>query len=1307
MKTVSLILALLMMAPSFCAALGSHDGGELPCAPSGNETGRGRSVSFTNVTVAAGLGGLGGTFFTWADYDNDGDVDLLIDGWRLMRNELVPSGTATFTQAASIGGGGVWADYDNDGDLDTFGSRLWRNNGMGVLSDITATALPGYDGGFVTAAGWGDYNRDGYVDLYIARGEDWNNGNPRYFADDLWRNNGNGTFTNVTVPAGIQAVEGPNPKYGRGVEWGDYNNDEWPDIYIPNYRLTQSYLWENQGNGTFKEVAKARNVTGGGKVYGGVTYYGHSIGAAWGDIDNDGFLDLVSANLAHKDNQAPPANRGFFCDDSKVYINRGGWGCNLTDIRVDAGIPIRAVGGTAVAQDGQSYYKDELWAGSAFGDCDNDGDLDLFVPEVYDFPWGNSFLFLNNGNRTFTDVTDTAATKVFDTYGGAWADFDNDGALDLITGGKSYPGGGGELHLLKNGGAAGSYVKVNLIGTQSNRAAIGARLTASVGGSRVVREVEGGTSSHSQQNTMTQHIGLGNAAKIDTLEIKWPSGRIQFVNDIQANCTINITEATFPLPTISSLTYSPQNADEDATLTFTAMATPGAGGTIAKYFWDFTGDGTFDLNSTAQTAQYSYNRSGLYRMVARVLDTYGFAVEKALCVNVSNAVPSAKAGPDSTVNMDENVTLDGSGSTDTPSDAARGLSFLWNFGDGTYRNWSSSPLAAHVYNSTGEFNATLSLKDDDGAIGTDSALITVANVPPTVSVMADRMAYEDESVQFNCSGNDTVSDVWSLVFKWDFGDGNSTSWTAKANSSHTYVSRGAYGALLLVRDRWGLSVQGTVNITVLNPLPACTIAPEFTDQKIDEDIAVGFDGTGSDNPSDISSLHYSWYFGDGIVTDWAASTSASHVYASEGTFTVRMSVRDDDNDTGISETNITIRNPVPRAEIVTSELSASEDDRIDLDGKGTDTASDQPWLMFRWDFGDGNESAWSSESSANHSYPAAGTYKLRLTTRDDENASAKSEPLYITINNVVPVAVADASPKSVDEDAPVLFTARNSTDTPSDRSSLLYHWWFGDGDEADGMNATHVYTKSGTYSVTLRVTDNGGALSEDKELKIKVRNLAPVATATMDKAGAKTGEEFTFTGDGKDTPTDRPLLKYYWYFSDGQKVEGKVAKHSFTTAGKFTARFEVSDPEGDKGIAELSGDITAKPVVTPPKPAEGPGMAVIGAGAGAVIAVVAIVAFLAMRRKPAKPAAQSSGKGDEDGAKVEKKETIEADIKEQKASETDGKEEVAPEGISNEEKPPQADEEEEKEQAADVKEKKGTKADAEEKAPDVEKEPDA
>ncbi|HAV42581.1 TPA: hypothetical protein DCX15_00990 [bacterium] len=462
-------------------------------------------VAFTDVTASANIALTGNRMgASWSDYNNDGFLDIFHFGfWGgfsvLHRN----NGDGIFTNVTSSAGLSdipsncpwFWGDYDNNGYPDLLNTTragpkgnllyLFRNNRN---ETFTKYDIPiGVSKEIYTISGaWADYDRDGLIDLYIAAYSmnEFPPGDP----DQLYRNNGDGTFTNVTSSAGII-----DPKMcGRNVIWGDYDNDGDQDIFVSNYRLQPNFLWRNNGDGTFTDIASSAGVAGNH----------HVLGAAWGDYDNDSDLDLYVATV-HASNI--------------LYRNNGDG--TFTDV-------------TSMAEVPGAYDA----SGVGWIDFDNDGYLDLFTTSCYSAT--EFYLYRNNGNGTFTDVTAGSGIK-YGGYNFGWADYDNDGNLDLHVSAGPEPR---VNTLYKNNSNKNHWVKIKLIGKDCNRDAIGARVAVVIGSMRQIREVNAGSGFESQPPFIL-HFGVGSHTKIDALEVKWPCGKIESKKDIPVDQIITIAES--------------------------------------------------------------------------------------------------------------------------------------------------------------------------------------------------------------------------------------------------------------------------------------------------------------------------------------------------------------------------------------------------------------------------------------------------------------------------------------------------------------------------------------------------------------------------------------------------------------------------------------------------------------------------------------------------------------------------------------------------------------------------------------------
>ncbi|MGA2420160.1 MAG: CRTAC1 family protein [Candidatus Acidiferrum sp.] len=433
------------------------------------------------------------------------------------------------------------ADYDNDGRLDLFvtgygGNVLYRGLGNCKFEDVTEKAgLRG--GGFSTGAAWGDYDRDGHVDLFVARyvHVDLDHlpefGSNKFCnfkglqvqcgpwglqgeSDLLYHNRGDGTFEEVSAKAGVHDDIG---YYGLGAMWADYDNDGWPDLLVANDSVP-SYLYHNNHDGTFTDVGLLSGValSGDGQSLG-------SMGVDFADYDHSGRLSYFVTHFAEQPNS--------------LYRNLAEKG--FDDVSWTSGL-------------GQPSYPYVGW-GTAFFDMDNDGWLDILVANGHVYPQVNSadvgaryeqplLLHRNNRDGTFDEVAKEAglaALPLKSRRGAAFGDIFNTGNIDVVLLNVGEP-----PSLLLNTNHDGNHrVLFHLLGTKSNRAAIGARITIHSGGVPQFSEVRSG-SSYLSQNDLRQHFGLGAATRIDTIEIRWPNGAIEKLADLPADAIYTITEGS-------------------------------------------------------------------------------------------------------------------------------------------------------------------------------------------------------------------------------------------------------------------------------------------------------------------------------------------------------------------------------------------------------------------------------------------------------------------------------------------------------------------------------------------------------------------------------------------------------------------------------------------------------------------------------------------------------------------------------------------------------------------------------------------
>ena len=454
---------------------------------------------FKDITKEAGLSRRGwGMGVAVADYDNDGKLDLFVTGYggNVLYHGLGGCRFEDVTEKAGVRGGGfstgaAWGDYDRDGNVDLFVSRYVHVD-IEHLPDFGSNKYCRYKGLLVQCGPWG------------LPGE----------SDLLYHNRGDGTFEEVSAKAGVHNDIG---YYGLGAMWSDYDGDGWPDLLVANDSVP-NYLYRNNRNGTFSEVGMLSGVS----LSGDGTQLGN-MGVDFGDYDHSGRFGLFITT---------------FQEQPKVlWRNLGAKG--FEDVSWASGL-------------GRPSYPDVCW-GTSFLDMDNDGWLDLLLacghvyPQIDSLPEGPKYrqpVFLERNNRdgTFDEVSKEAGVAdlpLKSRRGAAFGDIFNNGNVDAVI----LNVGEAPSLLMNTNSDSNHRVLFKLIGTKSNRAALGARVTIRAGGVRQMGEVRGG-GSYLSQNDLRLHFGLGAAAKIESVEIRWPSGKTETLENVAADEIYTIVEGS-------------------------------------------------------------------------------------------------------------------------------------------------------------------------------------------------------------------------------------------------------------------------------------------------------------------------------------------------------------------------------------------------------------------------------------------------------------------------------------------------------------------------------------------------------------------------------------------------------------------------------------------------------------------------------------------------------------------------------------------------------------------------------------------
>jgi hypothetical protein len=443
----------------------------------------------------------------WIDVNNDGYIDLFIsNGPQSGQNNMLymNNGAGGFTAVTADtivkdnqpSDGTTWADGDNDGDLDCYVVNWYNTSNLFYTNDGagTFTKVPGVvntSGGYCETASWGDYDNDGFLDLYVTNSAGVNK-------NLLFHSNGNNAFTKILTGPEVTDVFD-----SRSVNWTDIDNDGDLDLFVTNESNQNENIYRNDGGGAFTKLITGPLLNDGG----------NTMSSSWGDYDNDGDLDVFLANDA---------------GSNALFRNDGNF--TFTKITSD----------TVSNTNAHSFS-------CSWSDIDNDGDLDLFVTNAfYTTTLQLNFLYLNNGNSTFTRIDNTApASDSSWSYGCALGDYDNDGFEDLAVATVRFNGVDEPDLLYHNDGNSNGWITIRLVGTTTNKSAIGTkiRVRAVINGNPVwqMREISAQTS-YCGENDLRAHFGLGNASAIDSIKVEWLDGSVETFTSVTSNQFITITQ---------------------------------------------------------------------------------------------------------------------------------------------------------------------------------------------------------------------------------------------------------------------------------------------------------------------------------------------------------------------------------------------------------------------------------------------------------------------------------------------------------------------------------------------------------------------------------------------------------------------------------------------------------------------------------------------------------------------------------------------------------------------------------------------
>lgn len=624
-----------------------------------------------------------------------------------------------------------------------------------------------------------------------------------------------------------------------------------------------------------------------------------------------------------------------------------------------------------------------------------------------------------------------------------------------------------------------------------------------------------------------------------------------------------------------------QPAEVFQVVEFDGTASRDSDGYITRYRWDY-GDGGTSGWTTQPVRTHTYAQAGTYTASLRVMDNcYAISTPAMFTVNIHplcglNVPPVAHAGPDRSATVGQPVLCDASASVDADGNITH---YFWNFGDNHFTGWITSPTVTHSFAASGAYIVTLWVRDSCGAISlSDSFSVQVTepvpcsgNLFPAAVAEGDESGLIGETLTFS-AGASSDPDGVIHSYHWNFGDGQTA---VGRDVSHAYQATGLYLVTLTVVDDCGASSQDTLTVSITAPDPCAANVAPVANAGPDLHAMLGspvvFDGSGSSD-ADGTVEGYWWVFGDGQSTGWQSSPTTSYFYALAGSYAAQLYVRDNCGAVSSADTtNVTIQadpcanNLPPTAILMVSHSNATVGQGIgffslfSLDPDGV-------IVNHHWSFGDGNVG---SGSVVVYAYAASGTYQVTLTVTDNCGATS-SRSAVVTVSGGNPCAGNVPPTASAGEDQetqagqPVTFSAAGSQDANGNITS--YTWDFGDGQFGMGLTTSHTYVQSGTYIVTLMVTDACEALASDTATVIVYdadpcsRNQAPIAAAGPDQ-NALTGAVIPFTATGSIDP-DGTIVSYHWAFGDGQTAGGAVTSHAYAQPGSYVVTLTVTDDCG-------------------------------------------------------------------------------------------------------------------------------------------------
>ena len=608
---------------------------------------------------------------------------------------------------------------------------------------------------------------------------------------------------------------------------------------------------------------------------------------------------------------------------------------------------------------------------------------------------------------------------------------------------------------------------------------------------------------------------------------------------------------------IAQFSFTPLNPGVGDVITFDASASQDPDGQIARYEWDFDGDGRTDV--LGQRARVRFNSAGQANVTLTVTDIRGAtgSITKTVTVGQQNQRPTARfsVSPSNPM-VGESVTFDGTSSADADG---RIVSWRWTFEGGNRRLTLQGARVNVRFTNAGTVNVTLTVTDDNGATNSTSQTLTVGRQNQAPNAQFSVSPQQPEVGQTVTLDARASSDPDGQIQQYDWDIDNDGRTDASGPVVQTSFNQpGLFQVRLTVTDDRGAtdSVTRSISVQQRNQAPIARFSISPTDPQVGQPVT--FDGRNSSDP-DGQIASYAWDFdGDGRID--ASDPVVQRSFNQAASFTVTLTVTDDrGRQDSLSQTiNVRPSNRAPIAQFNVQPLDPRVDEQITFDASNSFDPDGQI-TRYKWDFGDG---ASAFGRTVTHRYRSSGPVTVTLTVTDDlGSTSSSTQQLRVRAGaNQAPVVNFQMAPSNPRVNEQVTFDASNSFDP--DGQITRYEWSFGDNSSATGRTVTHSYRSSGSFSVTLRVFDNQGSSSFTTQSVFvqAVPNQTPVASFNVSTATPDVGEPVTFSSTAFDP--DGSIVQTQWAFGDGAGAQGRRVQHAYSRSGTFTATLTVTDNRG-------------------------------------------------------------------------------------------------------------------------------------------------